>query len=421
MLRPLPPARTEPVGATTSMEQWAPSSLVTHDTSSGLDAEGAYGLSLTTEEIGQFKARGYIIKRGLIPAETLAPFIEHIWNSLPQPLSRYDPDSWLDAGEKWDSGGEQGSGWGGATTPEGLPTTRMLDDFRRDGIRKMGGLGKSPDFVAATSAHPNVLHVVEALIGGPVKRPHSNRGVYCIFPRTTPAKLGPHHDNLPLDLGGVVLLGKVGRLEGGYTVWPGSHKLLYRGLDDEVNFVPNDQYGPALAAARDTLTPTEFAGDIGDVLFSHPLLVHSGGVNAGRNVRMAVIQDFQKIRPRGQLIWQVEGAETPHASPTKVDVIRPDGTVPFPRDVDIASAGGRRVKLRWHHDALEYGPARPTLSTVVGCDGMWREWNLGKHPPMGNIVDEAPWWEKYGLPFQVPIMRLDQIATLSDGVWTVTV
>jgi len=73
---------------------------------------------------------------------------------LPPPLDRADPSSWVDAGSKWDSSGEQGSGWGGTTatalhsdigggrespsliesggarTPEGLPTTRMLDDFR---------------------------------------------------------------------------------------------------------------------------------------------------------------------------------------------------------------------------------------------------------------------------------------------------
>ena len=129
-LRPAPSAAAQPGGAavgaepTASKERWAPAGLVTHDRGSGLDAEGADSLSLTPAEIEQFKERGYIIKRGLIPAETLAPFIERIWSSLPPPLSRHDATSWLNAGEKWDSGGEQGSGWGGATTPEGLPTTR---------------------------------------------------------------------------------------------------------------------------------------------------------------------------------------------------------------------------------------------------------------------------------------------------------
>ena len=71
-------------------------------------------------------------------------------------------------------------------------------------------------------------------------------------------------------------------------------------LLDQVNFVPNDGYGPALQRAKVTLVATEFAGDIGDVLFTHPLLMHSGGINASHadrpGVRLAVVCDFQKVR-----------------------------------------------------------------------------------------------------------------------------
>ena len=66
-------------------------------------------------------------------------------------------------------------------------------------------------------------------------------------------------------------------------------------------------------------------------------------------------------------------------------------------------------------DALEYAPPRPT-----GAD-MWQHWNLGKRPVVGDVVDEGPWWEKYGLPFQTPIRDLQEIATLEDGVWTVRI
>jgi hypothetical protein len=34
---------------------------------------------------------------------------------------------------------------------------------------KWHGVGHDPSFVDATSAHPNMLHVVEALLGGPVR------------------------------------------------------------------------------------------------------------------------------------------------------------------------------------------------------------------------------------------------------------
>ena len=66
---------------------------------------------------------------------------------------------------------------------------------------------------------------MHALLGGQVKVPASNRGIYGIFPSSTGpdtpppnAQLGPHHDNNPFDLGGVIYMSKVGPLCGGYTV-----------------------------------------------------------------------------------------------------------------------------------------------------------------------------------------------------------
>ena len=41
------------------------------------------------------------------------------------------------------------------------------------------------------------------------------------------------------------------------------------------------------------------------MLFAHALLVHSGGINSSGGVRIAVINDFQRLRPRATLMWQV--------------------------------------------------------------------------------------------------------------------
>ena len=165
------------------------------------------------------------VKRGLIPAADLQPFVDEFWDTLRGPFSRDDPLSWQDAGSKWDNGATQGSGYGeAARTAGGLPTTRELDDYRPNNIRKMGGLGKEQRFVAATSAHPAVMETVRLLLGGQVKRPASNRGIYSIFPSSSASggSLGPHHDNNPFELGGVIYMGEVGQRCGGYTVWPGS-------------------------------------------------------------------------------------------------------------------------------------------------------------------------------------------------------
>lgn len=40
-----------------------------------------------------------------------------------------------------------------------------------------------------------MLYMIEALLGGPVKRPCRNRGIYSVFPNPSkPGSLGPHVD-----------------------------------------------------------------------------------------------------------------------------------------------------------------------------------------------------------------------------------
>ena len=192
------------------------------------DPVGADSHGLTEAEISFFKANGYLVKRKLIPKAALDPFIDEFWSTLENlrgsNFDRNDPTSYADAGSKWDNAATQGSGYGeGARTANGLPTTRELDDFRPNGVRKMGGFGKDPMFVAATSAHPAVMGTVHSLLGGTIKRPASNRGIYGIFPTSDASgSLGPHHDNNPFELGGVIYMSKVGQRSGGYTVWPGA-------------------------------------------------------------------------------------------------------------------------------------------------------------------------------------------------------
>eukprot|EP01043_Picozoa_sp_COSAG02_P086001 COSAG02_NODE_23541_length_715_cov_1.400974_2_plen_90_part_00 len=59
---------------------------------------------------------------------------------------------------------------------------------------------------------------------------------------------------------------------------PGSHRLLYRGLSDEVNFVPNEHYHQLLAQAKEQIAPIEFLGGVGDV--QAPLNILSVGISA---------------------------------------------------------------------------------------------------------------------------------------------
>jgi hypothetical protein len=54
---------------------------------------GALGIELTPEEIEQFKEEGWIMKRGLIPADELTPWVSRSWvcssHSGPLPRSEH--------------------------------------------------------------------------------------------------------------------------------------------------------------------------------------------------------------------------------------------------------------------------------------------------------------------------------------------
>jgi hypothetical protein len=186
--------------------------------------------------------------------------------------------------------------------------------FSAAGDWRWHGIGAEPRWLDATSAHENVLHTVECLIGGPVKRPARNRGIYCLFPKSESElpNLSPHHDYHPMDLGGMIYLSEIGAHSGGTTLWPGSHLDILRTLPHEqrFGFQPTSAYHAAVQAAKGSITPVEIIGSPGDVLFFHPALLHSGGVNSAADgngqIRISSPQDFQRSRPdKTFLMWAV--------------------------------------------------------------------------------------------------------------------
>ena len=54
------------------------------------------------------------------------------------------------------------------------------------------------------------------------------------------------------------------------TIWPGSHGIVFGGFEEEINPRLNDTYQERLDRARRTITPVEFTGECGDVLFCTP-------------------------------------------------------------------------------------------------------------------------------------------------------
>jgi hypothetical protein len=64
------------------------------------DPPGADKPGLSPAEVQHFKEWGYVIKRGLLRPERLAPFVEQAWAHLaPSVVSRADAGSWQNAGD----------------------------------------------------------------------------------------------------------------------------------------------------------------------------------------------------------------------------------------------------------------------------------------------------------------------------------
>lgn len=247
--------------------------------------------TLTDEEIEYFKEHGFLVKqRYLGEDENFERIVDYVWENIPSDIARRDdPETWLEApGDAW---------------TEELASSVGLFGRGSLKMRSREGIGTEPMFLEKIANHPRMRKMVSTFIGDPVKQVSRVRGVYALFPKVpgAPTKLSPHTDYTAAQMSAMVFVDEVPPGAGGFTVWPGSHRLLHRywatlqgGVVDQVE---------AYAQARDDLlrvsTPVEFHGRPGDVLFWHPRLLHSPGINRSAEwekpvVRLIVPCDYQK-------------------------------------------------------------------------------------------------------------------------------
>jgi len=406
------------------------------------DPPGASLLGLSAEEIAQFKQSGFLIKRGLIPPSEFAQFLELWWQQPPvlaAGVTRNEPSSWVAPGKHWPDENRwalandwMGTGAWPSPTDErqgaevgervGRLPHRLTSGYVND-VWRWHGLGHDEEFVAATSAHPNVLYMAEALMGGPVKRPRRNRGIYSIFPRDPAgeeSKLGPHMDQNMAELIVVTYLDDVDPQSGGFTIWPTSSQALYPTSEQAFNWVATDRSTAVFDDVMTNVAPLEFVGKAGDVIFCHGLTIHSGGIHETGKVRLAVIQDLNRVQPRSHMRWTAAGK---HGGP-RINCSM-DGVFDFTGEgSDDPSDGLREVTNQWIMDSNEF-----VLARHAPLVDMFEDWNLGEHSVTGDVVDEPAWWEKYRLPMLptgdvprggggMPAVALADIADYKgEGIW----
>ena len=147
--------------------------------------------------------------------------------------------------------------------------------------------------------------VVTNLIGPPVKLVRRVRGIYCVFPAEpgSATRYNVHVDYIPSHVTAMVIAGEINPNCGGFMLWPGSHLELhpYWNTVHGGGMRPN-QSADFLAAREEiikNITPVEFTGSAGDVVFWHPRALHSAGINRSAEngqpiVRIIIPCDFQR-------------------------------------------------------------------------------------------------------------------------------
>ena len=253
------------------------------------------GPTLNAAEVAHFKEQGFIVKRRLIDdEEAFEQTIDYLWNNVPRGIMKADdPDTWLDSPhEKW--------------TEEDIPRVgRLIHDNWK--MRSPGpkGIGTESFLVDRIANHPNMIATVRAFFDAPIKPPRRVRGIYAVLPKPSsrPGRLGPHADYMAAELSAMVLLHEILPRSGGFTLWPGSHLRLHPHWDTVHGGVISEARREGFRQSRDTvlrdITPVEFTGHAGDVVFWHPRTMHSAGVNYSADrgnptVRLVVPCDYQR-------------------------------------------------------------------------------------------------------------------------------
>ena len=248
--------------------------------------------TLTSDEVESFKTHGYFVKRNLIKEKNqLQRIVEYTWHNVPdKQICATDPHSWLNV---------PANGWCESDA-------KCIGQIRNGNwkMRSPGAIGTEDFILKATAQHPNVQRLVRQLIGDPIRPPNRVRGVYVILPKPSSKEggLGPHVDHAAAQLSAMVLLAKTPPRCGGFTIWPGSHSRLHTYWKScyHAHWMESRKadFDREFRSILETVHPLEFCGDVGDVVFWHPRLIHSAGVNYSMElespcIRFVVPCDFQ--------------------------------------------------------------------------------------------------------------------------------
>ncbi len=246
---------------------------------------------LSPEEITFFKREGYLIKKGVLDPDLMARARERKWVGAPDRMKRDDPSTWF----------------GPWSTEE--ETSEAEADCKLGYTWKYREPAEEEWLVRMMAANPVIVGWVEQLLGeGTFDVKERVRGIYCRLPMgDAPEKplvchcdVGPDrlHETLFTQLlnpgvGAVGLIAPIPPNGGAFTVWPGTHRIIYDLMINTEGLARNEAYKQRIIDFNDDYH-VEGCGEAGDVLLWHRLLAHAAGWNRSEvlQLREAVLCDY---------------------------------------------------------------------------------------------------------------------------------
>ena len=268
---------------------------------------GRPGFVLSADERAFFMENGFLVKQRLVSEDLLIPAMDRIWSYLLQAvpvrpesnwrLARDDRSTWLNP--QWakmpphpDSGPYQG---------------RQPIEYNGR-IVKLHDIGAEEFLLDLLPRNEHVVAVAAALLSTSLRAVTHMRGVYPVFPtrdaadptgaqRISGRSLGPHTDQVCQQLNVCLYLEDVRARNGGFTVYPGSHRALFGAHSQESNYSPLPCYDEKVIEVLENTTPWELVAPRGSVIFWHGRLLHSAGIHVGDDIRWAAFADYTQDRP----------------------------------------------------------------------------------------------------------------------------
>ena len=219
-------------------------------------------------EMEFFCEYGFLVKKALLDPDKLELALDLIWAHL---LAKVP----VKPGSTWSLSRDDKQTWNDPEWAEMSPHPvdgpfqgrHPIEYMRR--VVKLHDLGSENYVLDLLPNDPRVREVAKTILSGDLRASTRIRGVYIVFPSESVSDeledqgrfLGPHTDQVCQQLNACGYLEDVNPRNGGFTLYPGSHKSMFRAHQYEANWSPLSSFRNTLKEVAETIEPYEIVAE----------------------------------------------------------------------------------------------------------------------------------------------------------------